>query len=168
MHSNRRLDNKLNVLEGLQRNLFFIVINIIMVGGQVLIIFVGGQAFKIHRLDGKEWGLSIGLGAISLPVGALIRKTPDHWIAACLPWFLRKRWAPETISHKLKEQHQEEEFKPPLRVMSTLRGKRVQQHVGFRARVRDAKIKTKEKVRDHVLERRGGDKNGAEKIEDVA
>jgi len=38
-----------------------------MIGGQILIIFVGGEAFKITPLNGKEWGLSIGLGAISLP-----------------------------------------------------------------------------------------------------
>ena len=56
-----------------------------MVGGQVLIIFVGGEAFKITPLNGKEWGLSIGLGAISLPWGALIRKFPDAWAEAMTP-----------------------------------------------------------------------------------
>jgi Ca2+-transporting ATPase len=60
-------------------------INLIMIGGQVLIISVGGAAFKITQLDGKEWGLSIGLGAISLPWGALIRKFPDTWAAALVP-----------------------------------------------------------------------------------
>jgi Ca2+-transporting ATPase len=60
-------------------------IALIMVGGQVLIIFVGGEAFKITRLNGKEWGMSIGLGAISLPWGALIRKFPDEWAAALVP-----------------------------------------------------------------------------------
>jgi Ca2+-transporting ATPase len=72
-------------LEGITRNYFFMVINLIMVGGQVLIIFVGGAAFQITRLNGKEWGLSIGLGAISLPWGALIRKFPDAWAAALVP-----------------------------------------------------------------------------------
>lgn len=85
LFSNRRLDNRLNIFEGITRNWFFIGINLIMIGGQVLIIFVGGQAFKITPLDGKEWGLSIGLGAISLPWGALIRKFPDDWAAAMVP-----------------------------------------------------------------------------------
>lgn len=146
------------MLEGIQRNLFFIVINIIMVGGQVLIIFVGGQAFKITPLNGKEWGLSVGLGAISLPWGALIRLTPDHWLAACLPWFIRKKWAPETIDKKIEEKHLEDDFKPPLRAMSTLRGKRVQQHVGFRARVRDAKARTKDKMHGHSRDKENGEK----------
>jgi hypothetical protein len=55
-----------------------------MTGGQILIIFVGGDAFEIVRLNGKEWGLSIGLGAISVSWGAVIRLRPDEWIAACL------------------------------------------------------------------------------------
>lgn len=61
------------------------VINLIMIGGQVLIIFVGGAAFQITPLNGKEWGLSIGLGAISLPWGAVIRKFPDSWFEAMIP-----------------------------------------------------------------------------------
>jgi len=48
-----------------------------MIGGQIIISFVGKEAFKIVPLDGKEWGLSIGLGAISLPWGAAIRLFPD-------------------------------------------------------------------------------------------
>jgi P-type Ca2+ transporter type 2C len=32
--NNRRLDNKLNIFEGITRNYFFIIINFIMVGGQ--------------------------------------------------------------------------------------------------------------------------------------
>src|SRR3569833_1294256 len=91
-YSNRRLDNKLNIFESIHRNIFFIIINIIMIGGQVLIIFVGGESFMIVRLDGMEWGLSIGLGALSLPWGALIRLFPDHWLAAMLPWFIRDKW----------------------------------------------------------------------------
>ncbi|CAG1959687.1 unnamed protein product [Fusarium graminearum] len=75
--NNRRLDNRLNIFEGITRNWFFIIINAIMIGGQVLIIFVGGQAFKIVPLNGKEWGLSIGLGVISIPWGTVIRKFPD-------------------------------------------------------------------------------------------
>ncbi|KAF5615708.1 Ca2+-transporting ATPase [Fusarium tjaetaba] len=122
--NNRRLDNKLNIFEGLHRNVFFIIINLIMIGGQVLIIFVGSDAFEIVRLNGKEWGLSIGLGAISVPWGALIRLCPDEWIAVCLPGFLRRRWISPpgedfTIDKSLDS---DDEFvRPPLRVMSSIR-----------------------------------------------
>jgi Ca2+-transporting ATPase len=145
--NNRRLDNKLNIFEGIQRNYFFIVMNCIMVGGQILIIFKGGQAFKITALNGKEWGMSIGLGAISVPWGACIRLFPDEWVAAMLPWFIRKSWAPETISKELEEQHNEEvEFEPPLRTLSTIRGRRVTNHIGFREKVHHAKRKAKGKL----------------------
>ncbi|CAI4216842.1 unnamed protein product [Parascedosporium putredinis] len=83
--NNRRLDNKLNIFEGITRNYFFVIMNCIMVGGQILIIFKGGQAFQIRPLNGKEWGLSIGLGAISLPWGVAIRLFPDRWAAAMVP-----------------------------------------------------------------------------------
>lgn len=147
--SNRRLDNKLNIFEGLHRNMFFIIINIIMIGGQILIIFVGSDAFEIVRLSGKEWGLSIGLGAISVPWGAAIRLWPDEWIAACLPGFLHRRWIspPEADLAAEKPLDSDDEFvRPPLRVMSSLHGPRVQQHIGFRERMYRYKEKTKEKA----------------------
>ncbi|KAG9979182.1 calcium-translocating P-type ATPase, partial [Aureobasidium melanogenum] len=37
MFNNRRLDNKFNIFEGVQRNVFFIGIALIMIGGQVMI-----------------------------------------------------------------------------------------------------------------------------------
>ncbi|KAI8683991.1 Calcium-transporting ATPase [Fusarium keratoplasticum] len=150
--NNRRLDNKLNIFEGLHRNIFFIIINIIMVGGQVLIIFVGDQAFEIVRLNGREWGLSIGLGAISLPWGALIRLCPDEWVAACLPGFIHRRWlappAEELASEKSLDSDDDDFARPPLRVMSSIRGPRVQQHIGFRERMRRYKEKTQEKAQE--------------------
>ncbi|ROV99672.1 hypothetical protein VSDG_03041 [Cytospora chrysosperma] len=155
--NNRRLDNKLNVFEGITRNWFFIGINLVMIGGQVLIIFVGGAAFEITRLNGKEWGLSIGLGAISIPWGIIIRKFPDQWAAAVLPWFLRKRWAPETITPAKLEAHRrntmdmEDNIRPPLRTLSTLRGDRARKNIrtgrGFRGYMRDQKVKARGAVR---------------------
>ncbi|KAI8186896.1 Calcium-transporting ATPase 2 [Colletotrichum sp. SAR 10_75] len=121
--NNRRLDNKLNIFENITKNPFFIAINLIMIGGQLLIIFVGSDAFKVERLTGKEWGISIGLGAISLPMGVLIRLLPDNWVGACMPWFIRKKWAPETISEKRLEEHRDfvEGKETPLRTLTGLR-----------------------------------------------
>ncbi|KAF9879095.1 p-type calcium ATPase [Colletotrichum karsti] len=146
--NNRRLDNKLNVFENITKNWFFIGINLIMIGGQILIIFVGGDAFVINRLDGREWGASIGLGAISLPLGALIRLFPDNWVGACMPWFIRKKWAPESISEKRLEEHREfaEGKEPPLRALTGLRGNRAQTHIPFRQKMHDAKVKAKKKA----------------------
>ena len=192
--NNRRLDNRLNIFEGILRNYFFLAINLIMIGGQVLIIFVGGEAFRIVPLNGKEWGLSIGLGAISLPWGALIRKFPDEWADALVPrftipwpaWMQRKKHkkkkaakvdeekgamtTTETEPGSPLSEEERERLKakqaalqagtesdtdgfeppaPPLRMLTSIRGKRATTHIrrGFREYVRDQKVKVKEKAR---------------------
>ncbi|KAJ6437785.1 calcium-translocating P-type ATPase, PMCA-type [Purpureocillium lavendulum] len=92
--NNRRLDNKFNIFEGLMSNWFFIGISIIMCGGQVLIIFVGGAAFQIAPGAGRDaalWGIAIILGAISIPVGVVIRLIPDSALLALIPDFLKHR-----------------------------------------------------------------------------
>ncbi|KAL1837372.1 hypothetical protein VTJ49DRAFT_3954 [Mycothermus thermophilus] len=152
--NNRRLDNRLNIFEGITRNYFFMIINLIMVGGQVLIIFVGGQAFKITPLNGKEWGLSIGLGAISLPWGALIRLFPDAWAAALVPhiriprpnvWpFNRKKKVDEEKLPVSPPEEEKEEFAaPPLRTLTSIRGARAAKHVrrGLHEYVHDSKAR---------------------------
>ncbi|KAI8213457.1 Calcium-transporting ATPase 2 [Colletotrichum sp. SAR 10_66] len=82
--NNRRLDNKFNIFEGVHRNLFFIVINCIMVGLQLSIIFIGSRAFQISPggLDGTQWGISIVASALCLPWAILVRLFPDAWFAA--------------------------------------------------------------------------------------
>ncbi|KAH6981148.1 hypothetical protein BKA56DRAFT_486015 [Ilyonectria sp. MPI-CAGE-AT-0026] len=91
--NNRRLDNKFNIFEGLTKNWFFIGISAIMCGGQVLIIFVGGDAFQIAE-DGQSgtlWAIAIVLGFISIPVGIIIRLIPDKVMLAIIPQFLKNR-----------------------------------------------------------------------------
>jgi Ca2+-transporting ATPase len=81
--NNRRLDNKLNVLEGILRNWFFIGIVVMIIGLQVLIVFVGGRAFQIKPggIDGTQWAISIITGFICIPWAVLIRYFPDEWFA---------------------------------------------------------------------------------------
>ncbi|GAB7348486.1 hypothetical protein MBLNU459_g6893t3 [Dothideomycetes sp. NU459] len=92
--NNRRLDNKFNIFEGVQRNIFFIVINTIMIGGQIMIIFVGGRAFSVTRLTGEQWGISLGLGAVSIPIGIVIRLIPDELISRLIPTWLKRKSQP--------------------------------------------------------------------------
>lgn len=91
--SNRRLDNKFNIFEGLTRNWFFIGISTLMMGGQILIIFVGGAAFSIASKDqaGGMWGIALVLGFLSIPIGVLIRLIPDSFVIKLIPEFLRRR-----------------------------------------------------------------------------
>ncbi|PKK43135.1 hypothetical protein CI102_13295 [Trichoderma harzianum] len=76
--NSRRIDNKLNIFEGLYHNWLFMVMMSIMVGGQLIIIYVGGEAFVVVRLTGEQWAISIGLGLGSIPMGILIRLLPDE------------------------------------------------------------------------------------------
>ncbi|ORX97019.1 hypothetical protein BCR34DRAFT_607443 [Clohesyomyces aquaticus] len=81
--NNRRLDNKLNIFEGIQRNHFFTAIVALIVGLQILIIFVGGRPFGISPggLDGTQWAISIVTGFFCIPWAIGIRYFPDAWFA---------------------------------------------------------------------------------------
>jgi P-type Ca2+ transporter type 2C len=77
--NNRRLDNKFNIFEGVHRNYYFIGINCIMVGGQIMIIFVGGQAFGITRINAVQWAICLLCALPCLLWALLIRLFPDEW-----------------------------------------------------------------------------------------
>jgi len=44
---------------------------------QVVIVFVGGAAFQVVRIQGREWGISLALGFVSIPWGVVIRCMPN-------------------------------------------------------------------------------------------
>ena len=84
--NNRRLDNRFNIFEGLFRNWFFIFIFFVMIAGQTIIIFVGGWgAFKAVPQSGRNWGIALVLGALSIPIGIVVRLIPDELAAKFVP-----------------------------------------------------------------------------------
>jgi Ca2+-transporting ATPase len=96
MHnSNRRIDNKLNIFEGITRNWLFIGINLSMIAGQVLIIMIGGRALQVVRLNGAQWGYSIVLGFLSIPVAIVTRCVPDDAFQQIIP----RRWWSQMAKH---------------------------------------------------------------------
>jgi Ca2+-transporting ATPase len=76
--NNRRLDNKFNIFEGMLRNYWFLSINAVMVGGQVMIVYVGGQAFGVTRLSGILWAVCIICALGCLPWAVVLRTIPDR------------------------------------------------------------------------------------------
>lgn len=95
--NNRRLDNHFNIFEGMLKNPYFIVISAIMCGGQVLIVMVGGEAFRIAP-EGQTsvmWGIAIVLGALSIPVGVIIRLIPDELIESLIPTSWKRKSEPK-------------------------------------------------------------------------
>ncbi|KAL1405555.1 plasma membrane calcium [Vanrija albida] len=74
----RRLDRKFNIFEGMFKNIWFMSILAIMIGGQILIMFVGGAAFQVTRITPAHWGISIISGFMSIPIGAIVRILPTR------------------------------------------------------------------------------------------
>jgi Ca2+-transporting ATPase len=62
-----------------------------------LIIFVGGHAFSVARLNGGQWAVCLILGLISLPVAVIIRLIPDEFIRKLVPTFHRRKKRPELV-----------------------------------------------------------------------
>lgn len=75
--NNRRLDNKFNIFEGMFKNYWFMGINVIMVAGQIMIVFIGGAAFGITRIDGAQWAVCILCALPCLLWAVLLRCVPD-------------------------------------------------------------------------------------------
>jgi Ca2+-transporting ATPase len=103
--SNRRLDNKFNIFEGVTRNYFFMGINLVMIGAQVMIIFFGGKVFNVVHLNGAQWAYSIVLGFLSIPIGASIRLIPDELILRVIPDYIKHRPKGPQVMISDEEEH---------------------------------------------------------------
>lgn len=112
--NNRRLDNRFNIFEGVWRNYLFILMLTIMMGGQVLIVFVGGDALSTVPLNGAQWAYSIVLGVISLPIAVILRLVPDEAIRATLPQFLTRLLDAETPNPDLEASRKQWDWNPAL------------------------------------------------------
>lgn len=77
--NNRRLDNHFNIFEGVHKNWFFLVINCIMVGGQIMIVFVGGKAFQIKRINRTQWAICLLCALPCLLWALILRCVPDKY-----------------------------------------------------------------------------------------
>lgn len=51
-----------------------------------MIVFVGGAAFQVTHIGGREWGISLALGFVSIPLGALLRFIPNGPVHRFFIW----------------------------------------------------------------------------------
>jgi len=72
----RMLGDELNMLKGITSSYLFIAIFFITAAVQVIIVEFGGDFSKTTSLNAQTWGLCIGVGFISIPVGFLLRFVP--------------------------------------------------------------------------------------------
>ncbi|GAA5914138.1 hypothetical protein JCM6882_004934 [Rhodosporidiobolus microsporus] len=82
----RRTDRNLNVFRGIHKNPYMAAMLLIMIGGQVLIVFIGGAAFQVQRIGGVYWAVSVIIGLGALPFGALLRVVPIEPFERFLIW----------------------------------------------------------------------------------
>ncbi|EFP75603.2 uncharacterized protein PGTG_00934 [Puccinia graminis f. sp. tritici CRL 75-36-700-3] len=74
----RVLDRSFNIFRGILKNYYFMVIFLIMLGGQILIVEVGGAAFQVTKIGIEDWLISVIIGLLSLPLAALIKLIPTE------------------------------------------------------------------------------------------
>ncbi len=75
----------LDFFQNLFRNGYFIAIELLISGFQVLIMFIGGAAFSIARQTAPMWATALLCGLISFPLGWIVRIVPDVWVEAVFP-----------------------------------------------------------------------------------
>ena len=125
-------------------------INVVMVGGQIIIIFVGGKAFDVVHLNAAQWAYSIVLGFLSIPVGAVIRLIPDELLLKLIPEHVisRPRGPELTISNE------EEHFRFPHPLAD------VREELSFLKRVKGGRLNNlkfaMQQTRDTLLPRSSG------------
>ncbi|KAJ5852308.1 ATPase P-type K/Mg/Cd/Cu/Zn/Na/Ca/Na/H-transporter [Penicillium soppii] len=130
-YNSRRIDNKFNIMEGIWKNSWFIGIQLIIIGGQVLIIFVGGAAFSVKRLDqGSQWAVSLVLGALSLPIAVIIRLIPDELVSKLIPKFWSRNEGPELV---VSDEDRNYEWNPAL--------EEIRDQLAFIKRVRGGRLR---------------------------
>jgi len=95
--SSRQYDDTFNVFEGVLRNWLFMTVSTLMIGLQILIVFVGGQAFAVTTLTGPQWAVSLVLGLLTFPIGALIRCIPNTPLQKVFDSFKKRPRAGNTL-----------------------------------------------------------------------
>eukprot|EP01138_Halocafeteria_seosinensis_P005174 gb/GECG01005291.1/.p1 GENE.gb/GECG01005291.1/~~gb/GECG01005291.1/.p1 ORF type:complete len:1213 (+),score=202.22 gb/GECG01005291.1/:1-3639(+) len=74
--NSRSIGNDINVFKQIHRSPVFLSIILITIGLQIFIVEVGGSFTETSGLELRHWGMSIGLGALALPTGVLMRLLP--------------------------------------------------------------------------------------------
>ncbi|KAI9319013.1 PMCA-type calcium-translocating P-type ATPase [Dichotomocladium elegans] len=73
----RRVDATVNIFAHITKDWLFLAIQLGVIVGQFLIVTFGGIAFSTTPLTAMQWLATVLIGALSLPVGLLIRILPD-------------------------------------------------------------------------------------------
>jgi magnesium-transporting ATPase (P-type) len=75
-YTSKSIHSDWDVFSSLGKNPIFLGVTALTVGLQIMLIEVGGEFIKTSPLTWQQWLITIGLGALSLPVGVLMRFIP--------------------------------------------------------------------------------------------
>lgn len=75
-YSSRSLFNGINFLRGIASNIPFLTVSVFTIGLQIMLIEVGGDYVRTAPLTLLQWVITIALGAVTLPIGVLMRFIP--------------------------------------------------------------------------------------------
>lgn len=75
MICSRKIHDEWNILEGIQKNIIFMVLWCVIICGQVIITQFGSLVFVVSPdgLDATQWGMSFALGFTSIFVNFLLK-----------------------------------------------------------------------------------------------
>ena len=81
----RKIHDEWNIFDGIFKNPMFVILWIVIMGGQILITQFGGLVFQtcFKGLDGPQWGIAFLAGMTTFVVNAILKCLPD-WIAPCM------------------------------------------------------------------------------------
>eukprot|EP00026_Physarum_polycephalum_P001641 Phypoly_transcript_01643.p1 GENE.Phypoly_transcript_01643~~Phypoly_transcript_01643.p1 ORF type:complete len:1033 (+),score=152.15 Phypoly_transcript_01643:95-3193(+) len=99
--NSRKLMNEKNMFSGIQKNPMFLAVMVATVVVQVLFVEVGGRFTSTAPLTLNQWLMCLAIGAMSLPLGLLMRFIPVPRPGA-LDWLpcIRRRDAHELLTSK--------------------------------------------------------------------
>ncbi|CAG8547962.1 8146_t:CDS:2 [Paraglomus brasilianum] len=113
----RRIDDHLNVFRNILNNHVFILIQLIVIGGQFFIVEFGGVAFGTVSLTGTQWLVTVIIGFLSLPIGLIIRLLPN-W---CVPEHILNEEVKPMTPEKMVWQSAYADVTRRMRVFNALR-----------------------------------------------
>jgi Ca2+-transporting ATPase len=114
----RRIDDAVNVFRGIFRDSGFVLIQLVVIAGQILIVNFGGLAFKTVPLNTPQWIACVMVGFLSLPIGLIIRLLPDFGLRRFFPEEVRK---PLVSEERLLWESAISDVRQQLRVFSAIR-----------------------------------------------
>ncbi|CAG8583096.1 955_t:CDS:1, partial [Acaulospora colombiana] len=125
----RRIDDTVNVFRNIFNNHIFIIIQIVVIAGQVLIIQFCGIAFGTVPLNWYQWLVTVLIGFLSIPVGLIIRLIPN----SCLPEsIVDEEYKRKVTKERMLWEKGIDDVKTQLKVYSVLRKKKDRINAGSR------------------------------------